>query len=100
MGLRNASYHRTFCRSACNVNAVRDVESFITIIAWSVSVSRMSAYSWFYEKGIYRTTFNSYVANTKRFANRNSLGMAPPLACHALTMVKFLMKNGHDGLHR
>ena len=48
---------------------------------------------------IYRTTFNSYVANTKRFANRNSLGMAPPLACRDLTMVKFPTKNGDDGLH-
>ena len=56
-------------------------------------------YSWLYEKGIFRTIFHSYVAHTKRFANRNSLAMAPPLACRALTMVKFPTKNGDDGLH-
>ncbi len=58
-----------------------------------------SMYSWLYEKGIFRTTFNSYVANTKPFADQNSLGMAPPLACHALTMVKVPTKECDDGLH-
>ena len=57
-------------------------------------------YSWLYEKGIYRTRSNSYVAHTIRFSNRDSLGVAPPLACRALTMVKFPTKNGDDGLHR
>jgi hypothetical protein len=56
-------------------------------------------YSGLHEKREYRRLFNSYVAHTKRFANRNSLGMAPPLACCALTMVKFPTKNGDDGLH-
>ena len=55
-------------------------------------------YSWLYEKGIYRTRSNSYVAHTIRFSNRDSLGVAPPLACRALTMVKFPTKNGDDGL--
>ncbi len=53
----------------------------------------------FTKKKGYCRLFNSYVANTVRFANRNSLGMAPPLACRALTMVKFPTKNGYDGLH-
>ena len=57
-------------------------------------------YSGLHEKKEYRRLLNSYVANTVRFANRDSLGMAPPLACRALTMVKFPTKNGDDGLHR
>ncbi len=61
---------------------------------------QIDLYSWLYQKGYFvSTTFNSYVAHTKRFANRNSLAMAPPLACRALTMVKFPTKNGDDGLH-
>ncbi len=57
-------------------------------------------YSGLHEKKEYRRLFNSYVANTVQFANRNSLGMAPPLACRALTVVKFPTKNGDDGLHQ
>jgi hypothetical protein len=42
-------------------------------------------YSGLHEKKGCRRDFNSYVADTIRFANRNSLGMAPPLAsnCHS-----------------
>jgi len=51
-----------------------------------------------HEKKEYRRLFNSYVANNVRFANRNSLDMAPPLACRALTMVRFPTKKCDDGL--
>jgi hypothetical protein len=36
-------------------------------------------HSGLHEKKGYRRLFHSYVASTVRFANRNSLGMAPPL---------------------
>jgi len=32
------------------------------------------------------------------FSNHDSFGMAPPFTCRALTMVKFLMKEGGDDL--
>jgi hypothetical protein len=50
------------------------------------------------KKNIVGRLFNSYVANNVRFANRNSLDMAPPLACCALTMVRFPTKKCDDGL--
>ena len=72
------------------------MDSLIEVV---VTEKVLEKYSGLHEKREYRRLFNSYVAHTKRFANRNSLGMAPPLACRALTMVKFPTKNGDDGLH-
>ncbi len=54
---------------------------------------------WASQKKGCRGLLNSYVANI-RFANRKSLGKAPPLACRAVTMVKFPTKNGDGGLHQ
>jgi hypothetical protein len=73
---------------------------FTLCLVISLTLVSVALYSGLHEKKEYRRLFNSYVANTVRFANRNSLGMAPPLACRALTMVKFPTKNGYDGLHR